>query len=356
MNSNYDALRLAVEGSQPNNTVLYDDMGSPSFMVRIPKFMISDVIPGGTDATHPAFIINDVEVPEIFIAKYEATVENDRAYSLPDKDPRTFVSFDQAKSYCGNKGKGWHLMSNAEWAAVSLWCLKNDFLPRGNTCYGKSHSYVHENGRVTYTYGDPVLSGRVATGSGPVSWAHDNSPAGIFNLCGNVWEWVSGARLLDGEIQVIANNDSAAGADDSTDSALWKAIMSDGSLAAPGTEGTLKYDASFADGHGPAILSTAVSNIGTDATSMHNTFESLSAQNGVNVPEILKTLGLFPNNTSFGRHEGAGFWARHNGERMAFRSGYWGNMSGAGVFALAMSNVRSISIDHLGFRVAYVEL
>lgn len=45
----------------PNNTVLFDDKGLPSIMVRIPKFKISDVIPGGSTATHPAFIVNGVE-------------------------------------------------------------------------------------------------------------------------------------------------------------------------------------------------------------------------------------------------------------------------------------------------------
>ena len=65
MSSNFDAMRLAVEGFHPSNTVLYDDMGLPSFMVRIPKFKISDVITGGSDAVHPAFIVDGVEVPEL---------------------------------------------------------------------------------------------------------------------------------------------------------------------------------------------------------------------------------------------------------------------------------------------------
>ena len=37
--------------------------------------------------------------------------------------------------------------------------------------------------------------------------------AGIADLVGNVWEWTGGLRINDGEIQIIANNDVAAGAD-----------------------------------------------------------------------------------------------------------------------------------------------
>lgn len=63
MLSNFDTLKLAVETVHPNNTVLLDDMGMPSVMVRIPKFKISDVIDGGSSVTHPAFIVGGKEVP-----------------------------------------------------------------------------------------------------------------------------------------------------------------------------------------------------------------------------------------------------------------------------------------------------
>lgn len=61
---------------------------------------------------------------------------------------------------------------------------------------------------------------------------------------GNVWEWVAGLRLVNGEIQIIPDNDAAfASTDMSASSPLWKAIRaSDGALVSPGTSGTLKYD------------------------------------------------------------------------------------------------------------------
>ena len=368
MSSNFDAIRLAVEGFHPSNTVLYDDMGLPSFMVRIPKFKISDVIAGGSDTTHPAFIVNGVEVPEIFISKYQNIVEGDRAYSLPGQDPKAYVTFDQAKEYCENKGKGWHLMSNAEWAAISLWCQKNGFLPRGNTSYGKHHTYTHEHGVVTYTYGDPVTNGRVATGSGPVSWAHDNSPDGIFDLCGNVWEWVSGLRLKNGQIQVIPNNNSAAGVDEGATSTLWKGISTAGALIDQGASGGLYFDASSAGDStqtshsvgGAPVLNTSRSNpqyTGGDTDSGYGysycMFDTLAAKSGVSVPELLRVLGLMPLEDYDGE---GGFYLRNYGERLPLRGGRWMNASTAGVCALYLYEARALSNSNVGFRAAFVNL
>ena len=153
METNFDAIKLAVEAATGGkNTVLFDDLGNPSIMVRIPKFKISDVIQGGSNSVHPAFIVNGVEKDEIFISKYQNIVVNDRAYSLPMQDPKVYIDFDTARKACENKGKGWHLMTNAEWAAIALWCKKNGYFPRGNNNYGSDVSYPHEKGVETYKY------------------------------------------------------------------------------------------------------------------------------------------------------------------------------------------------------------
>ena len=192
-----DVLRRSVEAASGGmQTVLYDDLGNPSIMTIIPRFKCDEIDPNlGTD-THPAFIVNGVEKSEIFIGTYQAYVYGGRAYSLPGMQPKTYVTYDQAVSYCSAKGAGWHLMTMHEWAAVMLWCLKNGFQPRGNTSYGKSHeaTYEHGSGPLVLVNPDGVADSGdeyyrndwVYTGSGPVSWRHDGTTAGIADLVGNM--------------------------------------------------------------------------------------------------------------------------------------------------------------------------
>ena len=348
-----DTYRAAVEAATGGkNTVMYDDKGYPSIMVCIPKFYLDEVMDGAPHSACSAFVVNGVEKPFIYIGKYQACVVDGRAYSLPGRDPAQNINFDTALSYCYAKGQGWHLMSKAESAAIALWCKKNGFMPRGNNNYGKDISASYEHGVETAKDWDGVRTGRVATGSGPVSWSHDGTPDGIYDLNGNVWEWNSGMRLNDGEIQIIPDNNAAIqNADHSDGSTLWKAIVQDGSLVAPGTANTLKYDASNANGSGNVILSEAIANRGTDSVNMEMVFESMTASSGVTVPILLKSLGLFPLDTA---HGGDHIWVRNNLERFPLFGGDWINGSGAGVFALDLHNARSSNNNNVGFRAAYV--
>ena len=347
--SNFDDMKLSVEAlSGGKNTVRLDDLGLPSIMVRIPMFKNIDVMAGGSDVAHPMFIVDGVQIPEVLISKYQNIVMNDRAYSLPFKDPRASLTFDQAKLYSENKGAGWHLMTNAEWAGIALWCKKNGFMPRGNNNYGSDHSAAHEKGVRTYS-DDGVRTCRVATGSGPASWAHDNTNNGIFDLNGNVHEWVGGLRLNSGEIQIIPNNNAAKVVDQTAGSALWKAILQDGSLVAPGTAGSLKWDYA-------ASKITLATEITTQAYAYRSTtLETLAVAAGVTVPELLKVLALHPID---GNH-GGDYVYMNNGaglEKLPLRGGYWYSTSYAGVFNVNLYHPRSYSDTYLGFRSAFVNL
>ena len=258
------------------------------------------------------------------------------------------------------------MMTNAEFAAIALWCQKNGFLPRGNTSYGKSHEQPQEHGTLTYKYGaNNATIGRVATGSGPTSWLHNNSPSGIDGLCGNVWEWVSGMRVMDGEIQVIPDNNAAMGVDENRESTLWKAIMPDGRLVAPGTAGTLKYD-SIAAGNantnqgnlGAMQLSTEVTHPQYTGGSTEEyyaygqqTFESLGVKSGLVVPEIAKVLGLYPSKPEAGGHQGDYFYCRNYGERLPLRGGCWYDSARAGVLTYFITSASAplLSICNLMF-------
>ena len=363
---NFDDLKLSVEAlSGGKNTVLFDDKGMPSTMVRIPRFQISDAIAGGPSTTHPAFIVGGVEKNEIYVSKYQNIVINDRAYSLPLKDPAASISFDTAKARCEAKGQGWHLMTNAEWAALALWCKKNGFMPRGNNNYGADHGAAHERG--VQTSSSSGQTNRVATGSGPAAWAHDNTNGGIFDLNGNVSEWVGGLRLADGEIQVIPDNDAAQAIDQGAASTLWKAMLQDGSLVTPGTAGTLKIDNTTAgnstttsnDVGGDPRINTVVENRmyipggQVDYGYSQVAFEALTAASGVTVPTLLRALGLFPLDSS---HGGDIYLIRNYGERLPLRGGHWNYGSSAGVFPLHLNGARSYTGTIIGFRAAFVSL
>ena len=236
--ANFDLTNLAVKMICPNNVVKTDDTNLPSVLVYIPKFKNSDVLTGGNDSTHPAFIVNGVEITGFYYGKYQAKVYNSVAYSLPGEDPTASINFDTARARCEAKGAGWHLSTNAEWAAIALWCKKNGFLQYGNNNYGKDS---HEsNYKAVPSYYESNKIARVATGTGPISWSHDKTMAGIWDLNGNVWEWQGGIRLVWGELQILANIDAAdPDYPQNTTSTCWKAInAADGALVDPESKTT----------------------------------------------------------------------------------------------------------------------
>lgn len=331
---------LSVQIAHPNNFLIYDNAGNPSVMVAIPKFYLDEVINGASHTAHPAFIINGVEQDVIYISKYQNIVENGRAYSLPMKEPCTSINFDQAWNYCKNKGAGWHLMTNAEWAAIALWCKKNGTMPKGNNNYGKDISETNLPQKAIPSSKDGVKTGRVLTGSGPESWYHNGTFSGIADLNGNVWEWNSGLRLFNGEIQIIADNNAAVNSTDvSATSAEWKAIMPDGSLVAPGTAGTLKYKGN--------LISTSAASTGgsTDAP-----FRSITAADGVAIPEIMKALILAPIGTDY---DDDNVWANATGEKISARGGRWVYGARSGIFTLSLNDPRSNAFEGYGFRSCY---
>lgn len=355
--ANFDLVNLALKATCPGNEIILDDKGLPSVMVRIPKFKISDVITGGSNSVHPAFIVNGVEVPEIYISKFQNVIHNGRAYSLPGEDPTVNVNFDTARQACEAKGRGWHLMTRAEWALLALWCKNNGFLPWGNNNYGKDTretnykaipTYFDEQGRIT----------RVATGTGPLTWSHDKSPAGIWDLNGNVLEWVGGMRLVYGELQVLVNNNAADSVNSqSSGSSEWKAIDgATGEFITPNGNGTtpnsLKLD----------YVSNAwkwISGVISDKadSSRDCSFESVTADEGLHEEAIfkLKALALLKDDNTPNAYEGDVFFANNGAaERLFFCGGYWHVVTSAGVFYLVGIYPRSFSPDSLGFRSAFI--
>jgi len=333
-----DSLRASVEAATGGKvTVLYDDKGYPSYMTVIPKFNVEDI--DATEAmgtgVHPMFIKNGVEKSEVFLGQYPAIVKDGRALSLPGVDPTSSIIFDNARAACVNKGPGWHLMTNWEWAGLSLWCIKNGFEPRGNTYYGRHHDQVHGQGRRQDGVAPGTASGsaRTLTGSGPAAWRHDNTLAGVSDIVGNVWKWVDGMKLVNGVIYMPNDNNFDAAEEDwvaqgvqiSEDVGTYKLGTIADTLPAVGSKGVAPWK---------SILTTTAYDAMTSATKLRMQQALLSP--------------FFDDNPL------GAFYFDVDGERLPLRGGHWFIGSAAGLGALSLSSVRSSAYTNIGFVPAFI--
>jgi hypothetical protein len=120
-----DTLRRTVEKQTDGAvTVLYDDTGIPSFMLKIPRFKVETIDSSLGRGVHPAFLVGEKEVEEIFVGQVNARIIDGRAYSLPDEGATRNITFDEAREACTKKGKGWHLLSSWEYAALVMFLVK----------------------------------------------------------------------------------------------------------------------------------------------------------------------------------------------------------------------------------------
>lgn len=361
--ANFDMAELALKSVCPSNAMKYDDKEMPSVMVYIPKFRLCDVLSTEDTSVHPAFRVNGVEIDGFWVGKYQTAHYNGRAYSLPGENPANTATLDTFVSYNRAKGAKFHEITNAEWAAIALWCHKNGSEPYGNNNYGKDTRETLYRAIPTSHESDGRTA-RVATGTGPVTWSHDGTVEGIWDLNGNVWEWCTGLRLVNGEVQIIKDNDASEPTCDlSAGSAAWKAIKADtGELVTPDgsgtTAGTVKLDyVSSKWKYATTITSSADSGRGCS-------FKDITCDSGVGAAAqlLLQALALLPDtaltqegviDTTYG---GDYFYANNaQAERCLIRGGCWLDGSGAGVFYAYLSNPRSYSGSYIGGRSALIE-
>jgi hypothetical protein len=361
-----DTLLTAVLAASGGKQVIkYDDKGKPSVMVRIPKFNLEDINSALGSGPHPAFIVDGQVKSEIYIGAYQAVVDEGRACALPGVNPTVSLTYDQAKAACVNKGPGWHLMTAWEWAAVALWCMKNGSQPRGNTQWGRAYDAPWETG-VRQDGGNPGTAtgdGKTLAGSGPVSWRHDGTLAGIADMVGNLWEWNDGLKIVDGQIYAPDDNSYAMAESD------WPAtgVFFDAS-AGPG-------DRSGAADSGDPILSNAISHYSETPTppaggdtgdfdyAYKSPWNSMAVSTGFDgltdaVKKKMAQLLIAPKLASSGSpifsDIKGGVWARNYGVRFPLRGGDWPNASAAGLGALSLANRRAIMSSTLGLRPAFI--
>ena len=128
----------------------------------------------------------------------------------------------------------------------------------------------------------------------------------------------------------------------------WKAIAADGSLVAPGTAGTLKWDwisGKFQLTNGDVTYKTDQGN-GCQ-------YKDMTLASGLTAPELAKALLLYPDEPN-GDYGGDYHWANLTGERLPLCGGSWYNTSGAGVFYVNLSGPRASADGDFGFRSAFV--
>lgn len=404
-----DALEFLAQ--QLGNVVKYDASGNPSIFVPFPKIKAIDLDASLPDHVHPAFIVNGVEYDRLLIGKYMASElsAGGTLYSLPNMPPRVEFTADTFLTRMRAFGGGASGKTVAESGLILLMAKKYGWVPKGNNNYGVdyrdgtmwelakaytvgtkrvfqgveysclvAHTSAWENRpdiKPTYWQrgnrigGVPVASQisstvpngyNTLTGSGPMSWMLDGTARSLADIVGNAYEQDYGYRIFDGEIQIIQDNNAAhPTADLSAGSAAWRAILPNvgdngHTLVAPGTPGTLKWDASAATSGYP-ILDTVVNIRTTDSASRAFKDLTRNTTNVPYVPYILQELGLFPisGDTTQGsvyirNDAGAEFFPR--------RGGYFSHSSGAGLGCEYVSYSRGYAIIVIGARPAFVEL
>ena len=360
MTTNFDLSALALKAACPNNEILFDDKGLPSIMVRIPKMTYAELGLGESTDPFPAFVVNGSVVPEIYVSKFQNCVYNSRAYSLPARLPQTSVTLDTAISRCSAKGPGWHLMTAMEWSLLALWCKKNGTMPKGNNNYGKDSTETIYSA-IPGTFENDGKRQKVLTGTGPLSWSHDGTPGGIWDLNGNVNEWMGGMRTVYGELQVLVNNNAADNShSQGASSAEWKAISATaGTFVAPNgsgtTDDTLKMR--WRNNNHWEWTSDATAD-GTD-TYKGCTLEAITADESVGdaAKLFLQAITMLKADNTSGVYLGDYVYANSSAAERSFcRGGHYGYGASAGLFFSNGSSDRSNSGGLIGFRSAFVKL
>ena len=382
-----DIGRAVIEGlsreledmSKGRNIVEFDCAGRPHVMVVMPNsdkmryssLSLNNALFDSSDSTltynlHEAFIVDGSAVDALLIDKYKfgrvagvnypcslyglAPAYGGGGFTVsPDGVISKVVSVNGSTVNSG--GTKIHMLTLAEYKLFALLAARYAFQCHGNTSRGRDDRDANVYGKLCgYNYIGQRI--HTANGSGSMRWYSDGSPFGVSDLVGGAMEWISDARLKDGELQKFKDNNAAnpalTASDFAESSSKWMAIGTDGAYHTPtdgGTENCYKFDYT-------ADVSTTTSYMGgavTLCTTMQNkqvssspywgvSLGSLPNRDSVTICSLLRILGFAPLLKSTPRGT---FFGRNTGARAVGCGGYWGYGSYDGLGCMDCNDERS---------------
>ena len=281
---------------------LTDELGNVDNMFKIPKFNCEDICLSGElgTGTFPAFIGKDGEEYDfIYVGQYQAANNGSGIpVSQYNKSPWVNIDFDTARAKCLQKGNGYHLITNFEWAAIAYWTLfAKGIEPAGNVS----------------------SSAAIGTGTGGATYAHNRKNNGIFDLVGNVWEWTDGIKQDENNHILLCETNDISKMTNSEDESTWLDCGERPNFSS-----------------GSVMWRDAYKNIGNDKD------EEV---------RLLFKRGLV---RPIGEHQFNGNGWSSAGERVLLRGGGWNAGASAGLGAFTLDTARSITYSTVGFRFAFL--
>ena len=297
----------------------------------LPNYMTMFYMEPGTyepEDVPELFKIRNKIIPAVLVSQFTNTMIKGVPASLPYQQPKHTISYDEAAAACGRKGKGWHLMTNTEFVYLLHEAEELGHTIGGNTNYGCNADNPQEKS-VVYD------RGRTLTGCDPLTWSHDGTAGGVFGICGNFWEFVTGLRLHKGVVEYTKDNDAAVEG--------YKDEAPDWTVAEVNGKPLKLYGSS----DGGVVMSTA-EKIEKDWDGCH--IAELQLEELEDVPEIAYKLGIVPHDW---KNETAGIWADSElEEAVPLRgSGFFDTSSGGGG-ALILGHARSFVGGDVSLRSA----
>lgn len=388
------------------NVVKYDKEGNVAgIFVRFDKRKSSDLVAGLPEHTHPAFIINGVEQDYILLGKYKAGktgASDGRLLSLPNIPPVASMGADQLMAGMKKAGPGITGMTVADAGFIKLLAQKEGWTPHGNNDWGSDYrdgsswikgqsvskdtvrtfegflytcliahtcaaelrpdiapNYWKKGKQVGGTSYEPSgakdenkqTGYKTLNGSGPLDWYLGSDLGNMSDLIGSSLELNTGYRIVDGEIQILENNNAAdPDADLSASSAAWRAILPNNandeySLVTPGTSGTLHWN--FLNNNITLDTQTDDLTVGAKGQSFASLKQNTSRL--PYVPSIMKELGLFP--TGSGDDTQGYYWVNMSkGEFFPRRGGNYHYPSNTGLGYVSAADPRGSAYVYYGSR------